>query len=40
MDDLHVIAICVLASTVLTGFCLVIGCCASCMYAKNTPCSV
>nr|BCG56045.1 P6 protein [Barley yellow dwarf virus] len=31
MDDLHVIAVCILALTVLTGLSAVIGCCAGCL---------
>nr|BET56906.1 P6 protein [Barley yellow dwarf virus PAS] len=37
MYDLHVIAVCVLASTILTGVCLVIGCCAGCIHSINRP---
>nr|ABY73569.1 P6 [Barley yellow dwarf virus PAV]ABY73599.1 P6 [Barley yellow dwarf virus PAV] len=30
MDDLHVIALCVLSSTILAGTALAIGCCVGC----------
>nr|ABY73659.1 P6 [Barley yellow dwarf virus PAV] len=40
MNDIHVIAVCVLATTVLTGFAAVIGCCFGCVRTLNALCSV
>nr|BCL01297.1 ORF6 [Barley yellow dwarf virus PAV]BCP56391.1 ORF6 [Barley yellow dwarf virus PAV] len=32
MDDLHIVAVCILSLTVLTGLGAVIGCCAGCFH--------
>nr|AUX14011.1 P6 [Barley yellow dwarf virus PAV] len=37
MDDLHVIAVCIFALTVLTGLGAVIGCCAGCLSPPLLP---
>nr|pir hypothetical 6.4K protein - barley yellow dwarf virus (isolate P-PAV) [Barley yellow dwarf virus]BAA01790.1 ORF6 [Barley yellow dwarf virus (ISOLATE P-PAV)] len=37
MDDLHVIAVCIFALTVLTGLGAVIGCCAGCLLPPPSP---